>query len=154
MVSSEVCDPWKFYFFINRLPSTMPADKIPHDLCLFPHLDTTGKWAHLRLSVPFQFVAVSADMHIFLGQYENISTLSLFVFFFLLLFINRYLPTLKKNSKLNSPCLLFAVSWSVGLNNLLVCRKGVHVLFGNYEPNWGCVSLKIIWKKSNWKYHY
>lgn len=50
----------------KQLPSTMPADKIPHDLCLFPHLDTTGT-ANGKYCCPQLFI----NHRCFSGPYLN-----------------------------------------------------------------------------------
>ncbi|KAF6372476.1 Scm like with four mbt domains 2 [Rhinolophus ferrumequinum] len=50
----------------KQLPSAMPADKIPHDLCLFPHLDTTGT-ANGKYCCPQLFI----NHRCFSGPYLN-----------------------------------------------------------------------------------
>ncbi|XP_019500075.1 PREDICTED: scm-like with four MBT domains protein 2 [Hipposideros armiger] len=50
----------------KQLPSMVPADKIPHDLCLFPHLDTTGT-ANGKYCCPQLFI----NHRCFSGPYLN-----------------------------------------------------------------------------------
>ncbi|XP_027628268.1 scm-like with four MBT domains protein 2 isoform X2 [Tupaia chinensis] len=50
----------------KQLPSTVPVKKIPHDLCLFPHLDTTGT-ANGKYCCPQLFI----NHRCFSGPYLN-----------------------------------------------------------------------------------
>ncbi|XP_058388366.1 scm-like with four MBT domains protein 2 isoform X2 [Diceros bicornis minor] len=50
----------------KQLPSTVPVEKIPHDLCLFPHLDTTGT-VNGKYSCPQLFI----NHRCFSGPYLN-----------------------------------------------------------------------------------
>ncbi|XP_047596252.1 scm-like with four MBT domains protein 2 isoform X1 [Lutra lutra] len=50
----------------KQLPSTVPVEKIPHDLCLFPHLDTAGP-ANGKYCCPQLFI----NHRCFSGPYLN-----------------------------------------------------------------------------------